>query len=96
MQPEIDENKLIADSARAARAQALLDDDMLKEAFAKLEGEYYAAWRSTGAAEAETYKRERLWQAINLLGKVKDHLKYVVENGKVAKAHLAQIAGRRK
>ena len=90
-----DENKAIVDISRAARAGALLNDEMLNEAFEKLEAEYYNAWRATGAAEAETFKRERLWQAINLLGKVKDHLKHVVENGKVAKAHIAAIQGRR-
>lgn len=90
-----DENKLIRDSARADHAQKLLNDDLLNEAFTKLEAEYFTAWRNTGAAEAETFKRERLWQAINLLGKVKDHLKHVVENGKVAKAHLQAIEGKR-
>lgn len=92
----VDENKLIRDSARAGRAELLLRDDLLNEAFDTLEAEYYKAWRATGSAEAETYKRERLWQAINLLGKVKEGLQKYVENGKVAKAHLAQIQGKRR
>lgn len=90
-----DEQKALRDSARADHGERLLSDPLLIEAFEKLETEYLSAWRLTGTAEAETFKRERLWQAINLLGKVKDHLKYVVENGKVAKAHLAAIQGKR-
>lgn len=89
------EDKAIKDSTRAARAEALLNDEIFNEAFTKLEAEYYSAWRSTGAAESETFKRERLWQAINLLGKVKDHIKHVIENGKMAKAHLKAIEGKR-
>ena len=33
--------------ARGHRAQRLLDDEMLVEAFAKLENEYVAQWRNT-------------------------------------------------
>jgi hypothetical protein len=91
----VDENKLIADSARAARAKALLEDELLTEAFNLYEAELMAAWRATGTALAETHKRERLWLAVNLLGKVREHLFKVVQNGKVAKAHLAQIEGKR-
>lgn len=92
---DVDENKLRRDSAKADHAQRLLDDLLLKEAFEKLEKEYFEAWRNTGTAEAETNKRERLWQAINLLGKIKDELKKVIANGKVAKAHIAAIEGKR-
>jgi hypothetical protein len=91
----VDEHKLIRDSARAARAKALLEDELLNEAFATYEGELMKAWRETGTAQAETHKRERLWLAVNLLGKIREHLFKVVENGKVAKAHLAQIEGKR-
>jgi hypothetical protein len=91
----VDENKLIADSARAARAKALLEDELLNEAFNLYEAEIMKRWRDTGTAEAETFKRERLWLAVNLIGKIRDHLKYVIENGKVAKAHLAAIEGKR-
>lgn len=90
-----EENKALADIARAARAEALLRDELLNEAFQKLETEYYSAWRATGAAESETFKRERLWQAINLLGKIKEQIGSVVQNGKVAKAHLVAIQGKR-
>jgi hypothetical protein len=91
----IDEHKLIRDSARAARAKALIEDELFNEAFSAYEAEIMARWRETGTAQAETFKRERLWLAINLLGKIKHHLVRVMEDGKVAKAHLAQLEGRR-
>jgi hypothetical protein len=91
----VDENKLIRASARAARAKALLEDELFNEAFSAYEAEIMARWRETGTAQAETFKRERLWLAINLLGKIKQHLLSAIENGKVAKAHLAQLEGKR-
>lgn len=90
-----EEQKAIKDISRANQAQQLIDHPLLKEAFEKLEAEIMTRWRDTGTAEPETYKRERLWLAVNLLGKIKDGLRSVIENGKVAKATLAQIEGKR-
>lgn len=90
-----EEQKAIKDVQRAGQAQLLLEHPLLKEAFEKLEAEIMTRWRETGTAESETYKRERLWLAVNLLAKIKDGLRSVVENGKVAKATLAQIEGKR-
>jgi hypothetical protein len=74
----------------------LLKDELLNEAFAYLEAEYTLRWRSTGVADADTAIRERLWQAINLLGKVRDHLKKVVADGKVSRRDLDQLEIRRR
>lgn len=76
--------------ARGARAADLLENDLLKEAFAKLEADYIAAWRAT--APDNQIGREKLYLAINVIGKVKEHLTQVVSDGKVAAAQLAQIA----
>lgn len=86
-----DEQKQLKAAERAARAQILLDDDMLKEAFAELEKTYMSAWRNTGTAENATHTREKLWLAVNLVGKVQEHLNLAIQNGKLAKAQLAQI-----
>ena len=90
-----DEHKLIRDSATAAQAQALLDNEMLKGAFDELEKAYTDQMSNTGVAEADTYRRDRLHQAIHILRKVKDGLKKHIENGKVAQAHLRMIQGKR-
>ena len=86
------EDKLEASISRAARAQALLGNELLQEAFTKLEGDYTAAWKTWPAADAAG--RERLWQAVNVLGKVKDHLARVVADGRLAQRQLSDLVHR--
>jgi hypothetical protein len=85
-----DENKLIRDAGRAIRARQLLDDEMLVEAFKTLEDAYTLAWRSTYAGDIAA--REKLFLAVNIVGKVRDHLTVAVTNGKLAQAELNEIA----
>ena len=92
---ELDEAKLLADTAKADRANSLLDNETLKEAFDYLEAKYMEAWRNTGISVDESYKRERLFQAVNILGLVKDHLRRVVDGGKLAKVQIDAIEGHR-
>jgi hypothetical protein len=92
-----DESKLREMSAKAMRAQNLLDDDLMTEAFKSLEDSYTAAWRATTIDDVGG--REKLFLAINIVGKVRDHLTAIVANGKLAQAELkelAQTAERRK
>lgn len=81
-----DESTLERATARAIRAEALLADELLIEAFDTLEKGYVAAWRATTVEEAAG--REKLFLAINIVGKVRDHLAAVVANGKLAQAEL--------
>ena len=85
-----DESTLERAAARAVRAEALLDDEILNEAFAALESSYIAAWRATTVDDAAG--REKLFLAINIVGKVRDHLAGVVANGKLARAELKELA----
>lgn len=92
-----DENRLDQAAAKALRAQELLDNELLAESFGALEANYAAAWRATTIEDASG--REKLFLAINIVGKVRDHLTAVVANGKLATAELkelAQVAERRK
>jgi hypothetical protein len=92
-----DESKLDRAVARAVRAQDLLGNELLSEAFGELENAYTAAWRSTTIDDVAG--REKLFLAINIVGKVRDHLAAIVTNGKLAQAELkelAQVAERRK
>ena len=92
-----DEIALTRATERAAQAQRLLDDKMLVEAFKGLEGAYSAAWRATTIDDVSG--REKLFLAINVVGKVRDHLTAIVNNGKLAQAELkelAQLAERKK
>jgi hypothetical protein len=88
--PEPDEFKLSQISAKAARAQELLGNDLLAEAFKGLEDAYTLAWRSTSVDQVDA--REKLFLAINIVGKVREHLQSVVTNGKMAAAELKEIA----
>ena len=81
-----DENRLELSAAKALRAQELIDNDLLTEAFATLEQNYVAAWRATTIEDVSG--REKLFLAINIVGKVRDHLNAVVANGKLAQAEL--------
>jgi hypothetical protein len=92
-----DENKLDQAAAKAIRAQDLLDNELLAEAFKGLEDTYTAAWRASTVGDLAA--REKLFLAINIVGKVRDHLTAIVTNGKLAQAELkelAQIAERRR
>ena len=85
-----DEARLDQAAARATRAQELLDDELLSEAFSTLEDSYVPAWRTTAIDDMAA--REKLFLAINIVGKVRDHLAAAVANGKLAQAELKELA----
>jgi phage FluMu protein gp41 len=92
-----DEADLDQAAAKALRVQDLLDNEILTEAFDTLEKSYVTAWRAT--AIDDVTGREKLFLAINIVGKVRGHLASVVANGKLAEAELrelARVAERRK
>jgi hypothetical protein len=86
------DDKLHRDSVRGAQAKALIDNELLAEAFARLDADYIAAWRATPARDTDA--RERLWQATQIVGKVRDHLTSVLNNGKLAQRQLDELAAR--
>jgi hypothetical protein len=75
---------------RGEHAQRLLDDDVLKEAFANLESDYLNAWRAS--RYNDTDGRERLWQAVQIVGKVQSHLNSMVMNSKLLKREIDDLA----
>ena len=85
-----DEIKLTEQTGRAARAQRLLSDDLLLEAFDTLDRDYLKAWRESQARDTDA--RERLWQAVQIVAKVRSHLSTIVANGNVAQKDLDDIA----
>ncbi len=86
-----DEHKLIQAVGDAARAETLMRDEFLMGVFSQLENDYIAGWRATAARDTDA--RERLWQAVQVVGKVRDHLGMVAANGRVAQAELDKLAG---
>lgn len=85
-----DDSHLAAASARALQVQELLDNELLPEAFKTLEDTYASAWRSTVIDDVQG--REKLFLAINIVGKVRDHLNAAVANGRLAQAELTELA----
>ena len=84
-----DESRLDQAVAKAQRAQELLDSELLAETFKTLEQDYTSAWRAT--VIDDVVGREKLFLAINIVGKVRDHLNAVVANGKLAQAELKEL-----
>lgn len=78
------------DQARGSRAEGLLKDELLSEAFQALEDGYIKAWRETTALDSAG--REKYFLAVNVIGKVKEHLQMVVANGKLAQKQLEDMA----
>ena len=85
-----DEFKLMQAEAKARGAKSLLENEMLTEAFKGLEESYTAAWRATTIEDVSG--REKLFLAINVVGKVRDHLTAIVSNGKLAAKELKDLA----
>lgn len=83
-------DKLAKTPSDAAHAQRLLNDEILMGVFDTLRTTYLDAMLYTMPEESQ--KRERLWQAVHVVGKVKDHLKLLLDGGKLAQAELDNVA----
>lgn len=87
---EVDEHKLARDTGRALHAESLMQNDIMQEAFSLLEAEYIKAWQSTRFDDQ--IGREKLFLAVNVIGKVKHHLQTVIADGKLAEAQITSLA----
>ncbi len=90
----MNEHRLNLDIARRARAEVLLRNELLQEAFDKLEARYIEEWRASQFRDTDA--RERLWGAVNVLRKVKDHLAQIVSDGKLAQREVDRLTERRR
>lgn len=86
----IDETKLHKETSRAARAQQLLDNELLQEAFTKLRASYLAQWEATTVEEQ--LLREKYWLAHRIVNVVESHFSKIVSNGKLAQKQLNDMA----
>ena len=83
------DDKLLEQRNRAARAEALVNDELLTEGLDNLEASYIQAWRLT--APDNQIAREKLYLAVNVVGKIKQHLQTVIMDGKLADAELKEL-----
>lgn len=74
---------------RAAKAEALLRNELFVEAFEYLDEQFVEAWRTSGVDDEQA--REKIFQLMQALGAVKGYFQSVVEDGKMAKAQLDEI-----
>ena len=77
-----DEQALMAQRERGAKAEALLRDEALQDAFKDLDEAYQRIWRNTSPEDIEV--RERAWTSLKLLDDLRNHLISTVRNGAVA------------
>lgn len=85
----IDDAKLHKALSRGDRAAALLKNEMLTEAFDALERDYSTALFET--KPQDQIAREKLYLAVNVVRKVRDHLTSVISDGKMAKSQLNDL-----
>ncbi|MBP1091939.1 hypothetical protein [Bradyrhizobium diazoefficiens] len=85
----MNEDELHSAASRGSHADGLLRDELLNESFSKLEEAYIATWRSTNIEDVAA--REKLFLAINVIGKVKEHLGQVAAHGELAKAEVDEL-----
>jgi len=65
--------------ARAARASVILDDEVFKDAVAKIERTLVGEWKISPDAQS----RETCWHKINALYAVLEELKAIVDSEKI-------------
>ena len=68
---------------RESRAQSLIDDELLKEAFDVLRKDLMNRWQQSGSTDLEA--RESIWLAMRLLDKIHGHITSIVETGHMNK-----------
>ena len=94
MAEEPDEFALRRDLERASRAEALVNNEMLNEAFDTVERNYFDAWKKTAPTNA--IGLERLHTACTIIGAVRNEFVNVISNGTMARAHLAMLEATKK
>ena len=75
---------------RGEQAVKLMEHPLLVEAFDLIEKDILDKWDNSPARDVEG--REALWTQLRLLRRVKGHIEFVAESGKVAKETLLQRA----
>ena len=68
---------------RLQRAQALVNDELLTEAFDTLRTELMDRWENSASTEVEA--RESIWLGLQLLARVRRHLESILMTQEMAK-----------
>jgi len=68
---------------RERRAQSLINDPLLNEAFDTLKEDLMNRWNHSGSTDLQA--RESIWLAMRLLDRIHGHINSIVETGHMAK-----------
>ena len=68
---------------RERRAQSLINDPLLSEAFDVLKEDLMNRWNHSGSTDLQA--RESIWLAMRLLDRIHGHINSIVETGHMAK-----------
>lgn len=90
----MDEIKLGIAQHKGIRAQELLENELLNEAFVAIEERYLIEWRNCKVADIEA--REAAWRALKTLDGIKDLLKRYVTDGRIAASDLHRLSEEQK
>ncbi len=82
----MNEGKLREEAERKAKAEALLRDPLIVEAFETLEKEFVTAWKQSAIADQAS--RENIYQLLQALEAFKGHFAKVLEDGRLAEERL--------
>lgn len=82
------ESQLRNEASRGQRAQELMSDELMAEAFGQLNARLTKEWADSPARDTEG--RERIWLMQKLLKSVGDHLSEIAQTGKLASLQLEQ------
>lgn len=85
----MDEMGLRKAAERGPRAKALLDNELLKEVFEKIEQTLMDEWKNTSSEDAQ--RREDAWRSFKLLEGLHGHLTRIVTTGDAAAKELLRI-----
>ena len=80
------QGQLQQEVSQANKVKQLFENPLLQESFDKLKKIYSDSLFNTGANEELT--REKLWLAYNIVGKVEQNLKEILDTGKLASKQL--------
>lgn len=83
-----EEHQLLAETERARQAQELMEHPLFKEALDLYRQRLMDEWASSPARDTEG--RERLWLMAKTAEVVPQHLKELMETGKLASTQLEQ------
>jgi hypothetical protein len=85
-----DQDKRTKELGRASQAKQILENELFKESFHALKKIYSEALLERTSVH-ENEAREKLWIAYQVLGKVEQHFKEILETGKLAEKQLADF-----